>query len=243
MLAILRKEINTFFSSSIGYLVIAVFLILNGLFLWVFSGDFNVFDFGFADLSAFFQLAPWVLLFLIPAITMKSFSDERKMGTLELILTKPLSHWDIVLGKYLGAFVLVILALLPTLLYVVTIHQLGNPVGNFDAGSTIGSYFGLFFLVAAYTAIGTFASTLSENQIVAFIIAVIISFFIYYGFEGISGLSVFNTIDLWIANLGMKAHFDSIGRGVIDTRDLIYFLSLTTFFIYLTVFQLKKSTK
>jgi len=243
MLAIFRKEINIFFSSSIGYLVIAVFLTLNGLFLWVFSGDFNVFDFGFADLSAFFQLAPWVFLFLIPAITMKSFSDEKKMGTLELLLTKPLNALDIVLGKYLGAFVLTLLALIPTLLYVYTIQQLGKPIGNLDIGSTTGSYFGLFFLIAAYTAIGTFASTLSENQIVAFIIAVIISFFSYYGFEGLSGLPMFNNQDLWLANLGMKAHFDSIGRGVIDTRDLIYFLSVTAFFIYLTVFQLKKSTK
>ncbi len=241
MIAILKKEISTFFSSAIGYLVIAVFLVLNGLFLWVFSGDFNIFDFGFADLTSFFQLAPWILIFLIPAITMKSFSDEKKMGTLELMLTKPISYWELVLGKYFGTFILVIIALLPTLLYVITIHQLGNPVGNFDLGSTLGSYFGLFFLVAAYAAIGIFSSTLSENQIVGFIIAVLICFFLYYGLEGISNLSVFNTTDLWIQSLGMKAHFDSIGRGVVDTRDLIYFLSVTTFFLYLTVFQLKKN--
>lgn len=240
MLAILRKEINTFFSSSIGYLVITVFLILNGLFLWVFSGNFNVLDFGFADLSPFFQLAPWILIFLIPAITMKSFSDEKRMGTLELVLTKPLRLSDIVLGKYFSAFILVLIALVPTLIYVATIYQLGSPVGNLDVGSIIGSYFGLFFLVAAYTAIGIFSSTLSENQIVAFIIAVIICFFLYFGFEGISNLSFLTSIDLWIIDLGMKAHFDSIGRGVIDTRDLIYFISVTIFFIYLTVFQLKK---
>ena len=241
MLAILKKEIKLFFSSAIGYLVIAVFLILNGLFLWVFAGDFNVFDFGFADLSSFFQLAPWVLIFLIPAISMKSFSEEKRMGTLELMLTKPISTWELVLGKYLGVLCLVILALIPTLLYVITIHQLGNPIGNLDIGSITGSYFGLLFLIASYTSIGVFASTLSENQIVAFIIAVIICFFFYYGFEGMSTLSFLDTFGIWVANLGIKAHFDSIGRGVVDTRDLVYFISLSFFFMFLTVSRLKKT--
>ncbi|RED48197.1 gliding motility-associated ABC transporter permease subunit GldF [Seonamhaeicola aphaedonensis] len=236
MLAILKKEINSFFASPIGYLVIAIFLVLNGLFLWIFKGEFNILDYGFADLSSFFLLAPWILIFLIPAVTMRSFSDEKKQGTLELLLTKPISHFKIVLGKYLGAFILIIMALLPTLLYVYTVYQLGNPVGNLDMGSTLGSYFGLLFLVAAYTAIGVFASTLSDNQIVAFIISVFLCFIFYIGFEGIADF----TSSTIIEKLGMSYHFKSMSRGVIDTRDIIYFVSVTVFFMVLTKLNLNK---
>jgi|TARA_R100000479_G_scaffold51000_2_gene23932 ABC-2 type transport system permease protein len=236
MTALIRREITAFFASPIGYLVIGIFLLINGLFLWVFTGEYNILDAGFADLSSFFQLAPWVLLFLIPAVTMRSFSDELKMGTLELLLTKPISVKNIVLGKYFGAVILIIIALLPTLLYIVTISELGNPAGNWDLGSTVGSYIGLLFLVLAYTAIGVFASTLSQNQIVAFIIAVFLCFVLYYGFEGITNLG----IDFPIETLGMKAHFDSVARGVLDTRDIIYFLSITALFISFTVLNLKK---
>ncbi|WP_461533328.1 gliding motility-associated ABC transporter permease subunit GldF [Sinomicrobium sp.] len=235
MLAILKREINSFFASPVGYLVIAIFLVLNGLFLWVFAGEYNILQSGFADLTAFFSLAPWILLFLIPAITMKSFSDERKLGTLELLLTRPVTCWQIVLGKYTAAFVLVLMALLPTLLYVITVWKLGNPVGNLDVGSTLGSYFGLCFLVLSYSAIGVFTSIWTDNQIVAFLISVLICFFFYYGFEG---LSLFGGT-AWISALGMKAHFDSIGRGVLDTRDMVYFLSVAFFFLYLTVARLK----
>ncbi|WP_028283063.1 gliding motility-associated ABC transporter permease subunit GldF [Olleya marilimosa] len=236
MLAILKKEINSFFASPIGYLVIAIFLLLNGLFLWVFKGEFNILDNGFADLSTFFLLAPWILIFLIPAVTMRSFSDEKKQGTLELLLTKPISTLQLVLGKYLGAFLLIIIALLPTLLYVYTVYQLGNPLGNLDFGSTLGSYFGLLFLVAAYTAIGVFASTISDNQIVAFIVAVFLCLFFYIGFEGIADVISSNTVE----QLGMNAHYKSMSRGVLDTRDLIYFLSVTILFIALTKFNIKK---
>lgn len=230
MLAILKKEINTFFSSPIGYVVIALFLLLNGLFLWVFKGDFNILDYGFADLSSFFLIAPWILLFLIPSITMRSFSDEKKQGTMELLLTKPLSNIEIVLGKYFGAVILIIIALLPTLFYVYTVYQLGSPAGNLDAGSTMGSYFGLLFLVASYTAIGVFASTVSENQIVAFLIAVSVCFLFYIGFEGIADF----ISSSFFEQLGMSYHFKSMSRGVLDTRDIIYFLSVTVFFILLT---------
>ena len=239
MLAILKKEINSFFASPIGYLVIAVFLLLNGLFLWLFKGEFNILDNGFADLSAFFLLAPWILIFLVPAVTMRSFSDEKKQGTLELLLTKPISTLQIVLGKYFGAFMLIIIALLPTLLYVFTISKLGATEGNLDSGSIIGSYIGLSFLVAAYTAIGIFASTLSDNQIVAFIIAVFICFFFYFGFEGLSNYNIFGD-NLYLEKLGMESHFRSIGRGVLDTRDLLYFISLTIFFIVLTKLNIQK---
>ncbi|HLW33244.1 MAG TPA: ABC transporter permease subunit, partial [Aequorivita sp.] len=173
-------------------------------------------------------------LFLIPAVCMRAFSDELKSGTLELLLTKPLTLQQIVIGKYFGAVILIVIALLPTLLYVYTISSLGNPPGNFDVGSTIGSYIGLLFLVLTYTAIGIFASTLTQNQIVAFIIAVFLCFSLYYGFEGLSS----SALDL--SNLGFKAHFDSVSRGVLDTRDLGYFVCVTVFFIGLTILKLRK---
>ncbi|MGC1205181.1 MAG: gliding motility-associated ABC transporter permease subunit GldF [Flavobacteriaceae bacterium] len=239
MVAILKKEINAFFASPIGYLVIAIFLVLNGLFLWLFKGEFNILDYGFADLSSFFLLAPWILIFLIPAVTMRSFSDEKKQGTLELLLTKPISHINIILGKYLGAFILILIALLPTLIYVYTVYQLGNPTGNLDVGSTLGSYFGLLFLVAAYTAIGIFTSTLSDNQIVAFITSVFLCFLFYIGFEGIAD---FTSSD-FINQLGMSLHYKSMSRGVLDTRDIIYFLSITIFFLMLTKLNLTKEHK
>ncbi|VAV84958.1 Gliding motility-associated ABC transporter substrate-binding protein GldG [hydrothermal vent metagenome] len=230
MLAIFKKEINSFFASPIGYLVVAIFLIVNGLFLWLFKGDFNILDYGFADVSPFFMLAPWVFLFLIPAITMRSFSDEKKQGTIELLLTKPISHFNIVLGKYFASFFLIIIALIPTLLYVFTVYQLGNPIGNLDMGSTLGSYFGLLFLVTAYTAIGVFASTVSDNQIVAFIIAVFICLFFFIGLDSIAEFTSSTVIE----QLGMNSHFKSMSRGVLDSRDILYFLSVTLFFLLLT---------
>ncbi len=230
MIAILKKEISSFFASPIGYLVIAIFLLLNGLFLWIFKGEFNVLDNGFADLGAFFKIAPWILIFLIPAVSMKSFADEKKNGTLELLLTKPISKLEIILGKYFGALTLMILALIPSLIYIITVYQLGNPVGNMDMGSTLGSYLGLLFLASAYAAIGIFSSTLTDNQIVAFITAVFLCFFFYIGWEGIADLSESS----WIEKIGMSHHYDSIGQGVFDSRDLIYFLSLILFFLALS---------
>ncbi|MCL8007540.1 gliding motility-associated ABC transporter permease subunit GldF [Gelidibacter japonicus] len=235
MFAILKKEINSFFASPIGYLVIALFLVLNGLFLWLFNGDFNILESGFADLTPFFLLAPWILIFLVPAVTMRSFSDEKKQGTLELLVTKPISHLKIVLGKYFGALILIILALLPTLLYILALDNLKMTVDILDYGSIIGSYLGLLFLVAAYTAIGLFASTISDNQIVAFISAVFLCFFFYFGFEGLSGLST-----LSLEQFGMEAHYNSISRGVLDTRDLVYFISISVFFIVMTQFNIQK---
>lgn len=234
MLSIIRREINSFFSSTIGYLVIGLYLVINGLFLWVFKGNFNILDSGFADLGPYFELAPWVLIFLIPAVCMRAFSEEIRMGTMELLLTKPISLNKIVLGKYLGAVILILFALIPTVLYIIAIYMLGNPPGNLDVGSTMGSYIGLLFLVLAYSAIGVFASALTQNQIVAFITAVFICFVLYYGFEG------FTSSSLNIAGLGMKNHFDSVARGVLDSRDLLYFLSVSVFFIVLTVLKLKK---
>jgi ABC-2 type transport system permease protein len=234
--AILKKEFNSFFASPIAYLVIGVFLLVNGLFLFIFKDDFNILNAGFADLNPFFYLAPWVFIFLIPAITMKSFADEFSNGTLELLKTKPISNWQIVFGKFWASLLLVVLALIPTLTYVYTVYQLGNPIGNIDFGSTIGSYIGLLFLAAAYTAIGLFTSTISKNQIVAFILGVFISFFFFYGFDAIS-----NSLDnnLAIQKLGINEHYKSISRGIIDTRDLVYFLSVTVFFLFMTKTRLE----
>lgn len=237
MKTIALQEIKSFFGSPIGYLVIALFLLFNGLFLWVFDGEYNILQSGFADLSPFFTLSPWIILFLIPAVTMRSFSDEKKQGTIELLLTKPLSIWQIVNGKFLGAFLLIVAALVPTLVYVYVINSLGMPEGNIDMGRTIGSYFGLLFLVATYTAIGIFTSTLSENQIVAFLISVLLCFLFYYGFEGISNyVKVFEN---GISRLGMEYHYKSMSQGVIDSRDILYFLSVSFLFLSLTVFKLK----
>ena len=237
MKALLLREIKSFFGSPIGYLVIAIFLLLNGLFLWVFEGDFNILNSGYADLAPFFTLAPWILIFLIPAVTMRSFSDEKKQGTLELLLTKPLSIWQIVNGKFLGALLLIVIAIIPTFIYIYVISGLGMPVGNIDMGSTIGSYFGLLFLISAYSAIGIFTSALSDNQIVAFIISVFLCFFFYFGFEGIS--TYVSGFDAFISGFGMESHFKSMSRGVLDTRDILYFVSITLLFLSFTVFKLK----
>ncbi len=239
MKALLIREIKSFFGSPIGYLVVGLFLLMTGLFLWVFTGDFNILNSGYADLSPFFKLTPWIFIFLIPAITMRSFSEEIKQGTIELLFTKPISLWQIVLGKYLGAFTLVLIALLPTLLYVWVLSNYGAPAGSIDLGSTWGSYFGLLFLASTYISIGVFTSTLTENQIVSFILAVLFSFIVYYGFEAVS-----NTFNMpFISNLGIESHFTSMSRGVIDTRDLIYFISSSFLFLYITVFQLKRLKK
>jgi ABC-2 type transport system permease protein len=236
MFAILKKEFNSFFTSPIAYLVIGVFLLINGLFLWVFKDNFNILNAGFADLNSFFFLAPWVFLFLIPAITMKSFADEYSNGTIELLKTKPISEWQIVFGKFTASLLLISIAILPTFTYIYSIYQLGSPVGNMDFGSTIGSYIGLLFLAATYTSIGLFTSTISKNQIVAFILGVFITFILFYGFDAIAN-SLGN--NLMILKIGINEHFKSISRGVIDTRDLIYFASVTVFFLFITKMRLE----
>jgi ABC-2 type transport system permease protein len=242
MFAILKKEFNSFFASPIAYLVIGVFLLLNGLFLWIFKNDFNILNAGFADLNAFFSLAPWIFLFLIPAITMKSFAEEYSTGTIELLKTKPISHWHIVLEKFAAVLLLVLTAIIPTLTYAFAVSQLGNPIGNLDFASTLGSYIGLFFLVSTYTAIGIFTSILSKNQIVAFILAVLSTFVLYYGFDSAANSLDQNTV---LQQIGIHAHYKSISLGVLDTRDLLYFVSITTFFLFLTKRHLEtnKNTK
>ncbi len=234
MISLLFKEINSFFSSITGYLVIITFLLINSSFLWLFKGDFNLLDSGYASIDGLFLIAPWVFMFLIPAITMRLFADEKRLGTLELLLTKPLSELQIILSKYLAGLLLVIFSLIPTLLYFYTIYQLGNPVGNIDVGGTVGSYIGLLFLGASYTAIGLFASALTDNQVVSFIIGLALCFFFYFGFDQIAASQIFSGLDLFIYNLGINEHYVSMSRGVLDSRDVIYFISLTGLFILAT---------
>jgi ABC-2 type transport system permease protein len=234
MIALLKKEINEFFSTITGYIVIFVFLLAIGLFMWVFPGQNNVFDSGYATLDSLFTLAPWIFLFLVPAVTMRMISDEKKQGTMELLLTRPITDLQIVLAKYLAALVLLIIALLPTLIYYFSVYQLGNPVGNIDSAGTIGSYIGLFFLVAIYAAIGIFTSSLTSNQIIAFILAMLLSFIFFMGFDFLSSMWIFSSIDTTVSELGINAHYKSMSRGVIDTRDIVYFLSVIILFVYLT---------
>lgn len=234
MIALLKKELGNFFSSLIGYIVIIVFLITNGLLLWVFPIETNILDFGFAQIDGLFVIAPFVFLFLIPAITMKSFADENKSGTIEMLLTKPISDLKIIMAKFWAAVILLLISLLPTSIYYISVYLLGLPVGNIDSGGTLGSYFGLLFLGSAFIAIGIFASSLSTNQIISFILAIFLSAFIFTGFDFIYDLEWFGNFDLFIKTLGINEHYKSISRGVIDTRDLIYFISLIGLFIILT---------
>lgn len=240
MYSLFLKELSSFLSSLLGYVVIIVFLLVIGLFLWVFPTDFNLLDYGYANVDGLFIIAPFVFLFLIPAVTMRSFSDEKKSGTIELLFTRPLSDMQIILAKYFAAFSLVILSLLPTLVYYYSIWQLGLPPGNIDSGGFWGSFIGLLFLGATFTSIGVFSSSLSDNQVVAFILAIIISAFTYMGFDFIHSLELFGGIDLFILSLGISSHYSSISRGVVDTRDVVYFLSVILFFLFLTRFNLSR---
>ena len=231
MRALVLKEIASFFATITGYAVLGVFLMLTSLFLWLFPGEFNLLDSGYAQLDGLFMLAPWVFLFLIPALSMRMLADERRLGTLELLQTKPLTDGQIVLGKFLAGGVLVGLALLPTLAYVFTVYQLGNPQGNVDLGSVAGSYVGLFFLASAYLSIGLFASSLTDNTIVAFMGGMLGSFLLFDGLERMADLSLFQGMQLFILQLGMNEHYLSLSRGVLDSRDLVYFLGLTALFL------------
>lgn len=241
MYALFKKEITNFLSSLIGITVIIVFLLVTGLFLWVFQSDFNIMNFGYANLDGLFILAPWVFLFLVPAITMRSFAEENRTGTIEILMTKPLSDLQIILAKFFAGVVLVLLSLIPTLVYFFAVYRLGLPVGNVDSGSIWGSYIGLFLLGATFVAIGVFCSSLTNNQIFSFLLAVVLCGFLYIGFEFIYSLSLFGSIDLFIKQLGMSAHYSSLSRGVVDTRDVVYFLSIIVLFVSMT--KLKISSR
>ena len=239
MFTLFKKEINGFLNSLIGYIVIIVFLLVTGLFLWVFPLEFNILDFGYANLDGLFIMAPFVFLFLIPAITMRSFADEKKTGTLEILMTQPLTDLQVILAKYFAGLVLVIFSLLPTLIYFLSVYNLGLPQGNLDTGGMWGSYIGLLFLGAAFVAIGIFASSLTDNQIISFIISVFLCAFFYMGFELIYTFILSGSAGLLVQSLGINAHYSSMSRGVIDSRDLVYFISFTGVFILLTKLSLE----
>src|ERR1035437_7546739 len=240
MFTIFKKELRTFFSNATGYIVIGIFLTLTGLFLWVIPGEYNIPDAGYANVDGLFYLAPWLFLFLCPAVTMRLFAEEKQTGTWELIITKPISKLQIVLGKYFAGWTLVTLALLPTLLYYYSVSFLSEPIGNVDSGAFCGSFIGLLFLTAVYVAIGTFASSLSNNQIISFVVAVVLSFFFYYGFEVLTGFFSSGQSVQLLDILGIHAHYKSMSRGVIDSRDLLYFIMLSSVFIYSTAWRIKK---
>ncbi|MBA7576966.1 hypothetical protein ES708_18812 [subsurface metagenome] len=239
MRSLYKKEITDFFSSITGYIVVIVFLVVNGLFLWVFPGEMNILDAGYASLDTLFVIAPWVFLFLVPAVTMRAFSDEKKSGTLDLLLTRPISEMQIVLAKYFANVTVAAIALLPTFIFYGSVIMLGNPTGNIDSGGTWGSYLGLFLLAAVYVSIGLFASSLTENTIVAFVSAVLLCFFLYLGFNSVGYLSLTGKTGNFILNLGIDAHYKSMQRGVIDSRDLVYFLSVIFLFLFFTQAKLR----
>jgi ABC-2 type transport system permease protein len=240
MYTIFKKELRTFFSNATGYIVIGIFLILTGLFLWIIPGEYNILDSGYANVDGLFYLAPWLFLFLCPAVTMRLFAEERQTGTWELLVTKPVSKMNIVLGKYFAGLVVVTAALIPVLIYYFSVSYLAEPVGNIDSGAFLGSFIGLFFLAAIYVAIGTFSSSLSTNQIVSFVTAVVLSFFFYYGFEVLTGFFSSGQSVQILDSLGIHAHYKSMSRGVIDSRDVLYFVILSTIFIYATHWKIKR---
>ncbi len=241
MFVLLRKEISAFLSSLMGYMVISVFLFIVGLFIWIIPGtEFNLLENKMASLESLFILAPWVFLFLIPAVTMRMFAEEQRSGTIESLFTKPLTELQIVLAKYGASIALVIIALIPTLIYFFSIYWLAAPTGNVDVAGILGSYIGLLFLCSGLTSIGIFASSLTQNQIIAFILAVLISFFFYSGFETLSEFQLPLYLRNILSSIGISSHYSSMSRGVIDTNDVIYFLSLSCFFVFLTKFNLER---
>ncbi|MBO4586334.1 MAG: gliding motility-associated ABC transporter substrate-binding protein GldG [Bacteroidales bacterium] len=234
MWTLYKKELTSFFSSLTGYLTIAVFLILTGLMLWVLKSDFNILDYGYAGMEGLFLVGPFLYLFLIPAITMRTFAEERRGGTLEMLMTRPLSDGTLVWAKFLAAWTLVFISLLPTLVCYFSVYSLGYPVGNIDTGSVVGSYIGLLLLGGAFVAIGLFCSSLTANQIVSFIAAAVLSAIAYLGFESLYHMEIFGSGDLFVKSLGMMDHYESISRGVIDTRDVLYFASVVALFLMAT---------
>lgn len=233
MIHVLSKEFNSFLNSLIAYMVIGVFLTGIGLLMWVFP-ETSVLEYGYADMETLFTLGPYVFIFLIPAITMRSFAEEANGGTLELLLTKPLSDWDVVLGKFFACFFLVVLSLLPTLIYYFSIHALGNPAGNIDTPGVMGSYIGLVLLGAVFCSIGIFSSAVTDSQIVSFILAAFLCYLLFAGFESFSLLNVWSEHTLFVRELGLAYHYDAMSRGLIDSRNLVYFGSVITAMLLIT---------
>ncbi|HEX2919917.1 MAG TPA: gliding motility-associated ABC transporter permease subunit GldF [Bacteroidales bacterium] len=239
MLAILKKEISGFFSSLTGYIVIIFFLLINSMFMWVFPGEWNIFDRGYAGLDTLFFISPWVFLFLVPAVTMRMIAEEKRLGTIELIYSKPVSERDIVYGKYIASISLVLLSLIPGIVYYLSVYNLGEIAGNLDKGGTLGAFIGLFFLGSVYSSSGLLASSLTENQAVAFITSAVACFFLFMGLDSIAYLPGLKEIDEFVIRLGINEHYKSMSRGVIDIKDIAYFLALIMIINEITVYKLK----
>lgn len=236
MFQIFKKELNSFLNSLIGYIVIVVFLTATGLFTWFFKD--NILDFGYADMNLFFQIAPFIFLFLIPAITMRAFSEEIKSGTIELIFTKPLSKWQIVLGKYLASCSLILLSLLPTLLYYYSVYQIGNPQGNIDSAAVFSSYLGLFLLGCVFAAIGILTSSFTDSQVTAFVMSFVLCLLLFYGIGQLAQLSFMGNFAYVFNQLGLDYQYNALSKGLIDSRNLIYFFSLIFLSLWLTKLRL-----
>ena len=230
MFAIYRKEISGFFSSFTGYIVIAVFLLINSLFMWIFPGEWNVLDSGYAGLDTLFFLSPWVFLFLVPALTMRMIAEEKRLGTIELIYSRPITERGLIWGKFFAAVTLVFLALFPAIIFYISVYLLGETPGNLDKGGTLGAFIGLFFLASVYASAGIFASSLTDNQVIAFILAVLICFILFMGFDSFAYLPGLKRLDELLIRLGINEHYKSISRGVIDIRDISYFLAAASIF-------------
>ena len=239
MLAIFRKELNSFFSSPIAYIVMVVFLTAVGLMLWVFPST-SVLDYGYAELNTFFTVTPYVLLFLVPAITMRSFAEEFRNGTIELLLTKPLSDWDLVLGKFLANWLMVLVMLVPTLLYYYTIYELGNPRGNVDSAAVFGAYIGLALLSAVFVALSLWASSLNDNQVVSFIIGTFSCFLLYVGLSAVAGLSALDSVSYPLTWMALDDQYRALGRGLVDSRNVVYLLSWVFVGLFSTKMSLQK---
>ncbi|MBC6109831.1 gliding motility-associated ABC transporter permease subunit GldF [Pedobacter fastidiosus] len=233
MYAVFKRELFSFLSSMVAYITIGIFLLVSSLLLWFFP-DTSLLDYGYAELGGFFSLVPYLFMFLIPAITMRSFAEERREGTYELLITKPITLWQIIMAKYFASLVLVLFALIPTLVYYYSISELGFPKGNIDSGAVIGSYIGLFLLGSAFTSIGIFASSLTKNQVIAFVICASLCAFAFLGFDYTSQIIALQKFETTITAFGINEHYISISRGVLDTRDLIYFISFSALFLLFT---------
>lgn len=233
MYAVFKRELFSLLNSLMAYITIGVFLLACGLLLWFFP-DTSILEYGYAELTGFFNLAPFLFMFLIPAITMRSFAEERREGTYILLATRPLTDWKIILAKYLACFVLVLFSLIPTLIYYCSVHQLALPIGNVDTGAVIGSYIGLLLLGSAFLSVGIFASSITKNQVIAFALAVFICFICYSGFDAMSQVFALRGFENILLSISVNEHYQSMSRGVLDTRDLVYFISFVLVFLGLT---------
>ncbi len=240
MWSVCKKELGQFFSNLSGYIAIVLFLIVNGIFLFVLQ-ESSILEFGYATLNSFFELAPWVLMFLLPAITMRIFSDEFRSGTFELLKTRPLTSWQLVWGKYVSVLLILLFVLLPTGIYIITIKSL-SASGEIDGGGITGSYIGLFFLGAVFAAISLCCSSLTQNAIVAFLLGAFSCLILYFGFSALGNIPAFRGgLDYYLEMLGIDFHYRSISRGVADSRDLVYFISLIALFLLITEKNIRKN--